>query len=61
MVRLGQQLLQVQHTGRDDLGSCGTQTAALGFGGRTPTVTNVTEEYNGTAWTGGGNMNTTRM
>jgi hypothetical protein len=32
----------------------GTQTAALGFGGYTGTpTTGATEEYNGSAWTGG--------
>jgi hypothetical protein len=38
--------------------AAGTQTAALGFGGNTPpfsTLTDVSEEYNGTSWTAGGN------
>jgi hypothetical protein len=37
-------------TARSDLGGCGTQTAALGFGGASsPTlITNQTEEYDGT-------------
>jgi hypothetical protein len=43
--------------------TAGTQTAALGSGGKpaasSPT-TNATIEYNGTAWTGGGNMGTSR-
>ena len=38
-------------TGRAYLGSCGTQTAALGFGGYGPPTTAATEEYNGTSWT----------
>ena len=47
-------------TARKELGSAtaGTQTAALGFGGNTPpysTLTDVSEEYNGTSWTAGGN------
>jgi hypothetical protein len=33
------------------LAGAGTQTAALAFGGGTPTVTGATEEYNGTTWT----------
>jgi hypothetical protein len=47
-------------TARRELGSAGTQTAGLGFGGTTGSNTAVTEEYNGTSWTGGGNLNTTR-
>jgi hypothetical protein len=34
-------------TARQYLGGCGTQTAALAFGGATPTVTGATESYNG--------------
>jgi hypothetical protein len=47
-------------TARYFLSGCGTQTAALAFGGvnATPTITNVTEEYNGSAWTAGGNLGT---
>ena len=43
---------------RGFIGSLGTQTANLGFGGylATNTPTNVTEEYNGSGWTSGGNM-----
>jgi hypothetical protein len=44
------------------LGGAGTQTAALAFGGETDpagpapqTTTNVSEEYDGTSWTSGGN------
>jgi len=48
------------NTARYALAGAGIQTAALGFGGSTPTATNVTEEYNGTSWSAGGNMNTTR-
>jgi hypothetical protein len=61
-------------TARNYLGGCGTQTAALGFGGKddslyvdlgggiyAPTATNVTEHYDGSAWTSGGNMATARL
>jgi hypothetical protein len=34
-----------------DLAGCGTQTAALAFGGYIPPNTGATEEYNGTTWT----------
>jgi hypothetical protein len=34
-------------TARSYLGGCGSQTAALAFGGATPTVTGATESYNG--------------
>jgi hypothetical protein len=37
--------------GRSMVGGAGTQTAALCYGGLTPSVTVNTEEYNGTAWT----------
>jgi len=48
-------------TGRRTLGGCGTQTAALGYGGEPPGVgTNITEEYDGSSWTGGGVLNTSR-
>jgi hypothetical protein len=47
----------IQHdlgTARDGLGGCGTQTAALAFGGNTPGVFIIgTEEYNGSSWTSG--------
>ena len=50
-------------TTRQGLAGAGTQTAALGFGGRisgsTPDST-ATEHYDGSAWTAGGNMATTR-
>jgi hypothetical protein len=38
------------NTARQALGGCGTQTAALAFGG-TPPVTGATEEYDGSTWT----------
>jgi hypothetical protein len=46
-------------TARDDLAGAGTQTAGLAFGGDTGTV-QATEEYDGSAWTAGGNLNTAR-
>jgi hypothetical protein len=41
------------NTARGRMGGAGTQTAALGFGGRTPPVVAVanTESYDGTSWT----------
>jgi hypothetical protein len=39
------------NTARRSLGGCGTQTAALGFGGDTPPATGATEEYDGSTWT----------
>ena len=45
-------------TAREGGGSLGTQTAALYVGGESPPVVNITEEYNGTGWSAGGNMNT---
>jgi hypothetical protein len=49
MEQLGQQLI-LFNTGRHNLAGCGTQTAALAFGGSPPT-TGATEEYDGTSWT----------
>jgi hypothetical protein len=44
------------------LAGCGTQTAGLGFGGETISpagqAINATEEYDGSAWAAGGNLNT---
>jgi hypothetical protein len=40
------------NTARYYLGGCGTQTAALAFGGTTATAsTGATEEYDGSTWT----------
>ena len=54
-------------TARGKLGSAtaGSQTAALGFGGSTaepsnPAIVNNSEEYNGSSWTEGDNLNTAR-
>ena len=50
-------------TARQSIGSAGTQTAGLAFGGLTSAPTanlTATEEYNGTSWTGGGALSTGR-
>jgi hypothetical protein len=47
-------------TARFAFASAGIQTAALASGGATPSNTNATEEYDGSSWTAGGNLNTTR-
>jgi hypothetical protein len=50
-------------TAKAYLGSAGTQTAALAFGGSTTppfTPSNTTEEYDGSAWTAGGNLSIAR-
>jgi hypothetical protein len=41
-------------TGRRNLGGLGISTAALAFGGQTPSYTTATEEYGGSSWTSGG-------
>lgn len=52
-------------TARTEVGSAqlGTQTAALAAGGQvtSPSVTAVTEEYNGSGWSSGGSLNNARM
>ena len=47
-------------TARQDAGGWGVQTAAAVVGGETPSITNATEEYDGTSWTGGGNYPSSR-
>jgi len=49
------------NTGRFYVGGAGTSTAALMFGGATPTPTGLTESYNGTSWTEVNDMNTGRQ
>jgi hypothetical protein len=39
------------NTTRGYLGGCGTQTAAIAFGGDAPPARNATELWNGTSWT----------
>ena len=48
-------------TGRNSLGGAGVTTSALGFGGNTPPYTADTEEYNGSTWSEGGDVNTARQ
>ena len=45
---------------REALGSAGTQTASLAFGGSSPTASANTEAYNGSSWTEVNNLNTAR-
>ena len=40
------------------LAGCGIQTAALGFGSRTPGQDQATYEYDGSSWTSGGSLGT---
>ena len=47
-------------TARYQPAGAGTQTAGLGFGGLTTALTAATEEYDGSAWTAGGNLGTAR-
>jgi hypothetical protein len=47
------------NTARTALAGCGTQTAALAFGG-TPAPPGATEEYDGTNWTNPNPLNTAR-
>jgi hypothetical protein len=47
-------------TSTSNLSGAGIQTSAVAFGGATPSITGVTNEYNGTAWTAGATMATAR-
>ena len=47
-------------TATDQVGGAGTRTAALAIGGRAPSATTKTEEYNGTNWSVGGAMSGAR-
>jgi hypothetical protein len=49
------------NTARRYLGGCGTQTAALAFGGYTTATTGATEEYNGATWSPSNPMVTVRL
>jgi hypothetical protein len=53
MMDLLGQILHPLNTARKNLAGAGTQTAALAFGGQTPSppFTGATEEYDGTSWT----------
>ena len=48
------------NTARFRLGGVGIQTAALAFGGQTPSNTAATESYDGSAWTEVNDLNTAR-
>ena len=47
------------NTGRNHLGTAGTYTSALAFGGESP-ATAVTESWNGSSWTEVNDLNTAR-
>jgi hypothetical protein len=47
-------------TSTSNLSGAGIQTSAIAFGGVNPTVTGVTNEYNGNTWTAGATMATAR-
>ena len=42
------------------MGGAGTTTSALAFGGTTPSITAITESWNGTNWTEVGDLNVAR-
>ena len=44
------------NTARSNMGSGGTQIAAIGFGGSEPAASNKTETYDGSTWTVGGTL-----
>ena len=48
------------NTARFYLAGCGTQSAGLSFGGYTPSVSAVTEKFNGTSWSNTGSLNLAR-
>jgi len=45
---------------KEGAAGAGTQTAGLAIGGYTTTQVASTEEYDGSSWTAGGNLNTAR-
>ena len=50
------------NTAREFLNSAGTQTASLGFGGRSGSTSYaITERYDGSSWTEVGDLNTGRF
>jgi len=49
------------NTARSALAGCGTQSAALSFGGSTGSNSAVTEKFDGSAWSYTGNLNTARL
>ena len=48
------------NTARQNIAGSGTQTAGHAFGGSTGSVSNASEEYNGSGWSEGNNLNTAR-
>jgi hypothetical protein len=48
------------NTGRTQLGSTGTLTAGIMFGGETPSLTGVTEEFDGSTFSNGGTCPATK-
>ena len=48
------------NTARSQLGGSGTQTAAIGFGGRSTPVVAITEQFDGTSWSEVGDLGTAR-
>ena len=48
------------NTGRTQLGSTGTLTAGIMFGGDTPSLTGVTEEFDGSTFSNGGTCPATK-
>ena len=48
-------------TGRDGVVGAGTQNAGVVYGGSEPSLSNKTEEYNGSSWSTGGNLITSRL
>ena len=49
------------NNGRGDVGSAGTQTAALGMGGYSSPFRAFTEDWNGISWAELGDLNTARQ
>ena len=44
------------NTARTSLAGAGTQNAGLSFGGYDSSYSNITEEFNGSSWSSGGNL-----
>ena len=47
--------------GRDGVVGAGTQNAGVAYGGSEPSISNKTEEYNGSSWASSGNLNQARL
>ena len=48
------------NTIRRNAGTFGTTTSSLVYGGQTPSITNITESWNGSAWTEVSDLNANR-